>query len=135
VQDGAVQDLLSRLSAADPGPDGGTTGIAGAEFLRPGRRGDIARPVLDRPPTANGPFDTVPAVVHNEILFALTSVVRVVSAASMGTLRATELWTYRDGRHRRDLRTKRAVTNLHTVVKPRYMGCSSKPAVHTSHLT
>jgi hypothetical protein len=72
--------------------------LPGAQFLGPARRGDIARVVLDRRPAAvvliDGLFNTVPAVVHKEILFALTSGVRVVGAASMGALRAAELWTY-----------------------------------------
>ncbi|OMC13500.1 TfuA-like protein [Mycobacterium sp. SP-6446] len=72
--------------------------LPGAEFLGPARRGDIARAVLDRRPAVivliDGLFNTVPSVVHKEILFALTSGVRVVGAASMGALRAAELWTY-----------------------------------------
>ncbi|MGE2817983.1 TfuA-like protein [Mycobacterium heidelbergense] len=72
--------------------------LPGAEFVGPAQRGDIARAVLDRQPAAivliDGLFNTVPAVVHKEILFALSSGVRVVGAASMGALRAAELWTY-----------------------------------------
>lgn len=72
--------------------------LPGAKFLGPARRGDIARVVLDRRPAAvvliDGLFNAVPAVVHKEILFALTNGVRVVGAASMGALRAAELWTY-----------------------------------------
>jgi hypothetical protein len=72
--------------------------LPGAEFLGPARRGDIARAVLNLQPAAivliDGLFNTVPAVVHKEILFALTSGVRVIGAASMGALRAAELWTY-----------------------------------------
>jgi hypothetical protein len=72
--------------------------LPGAQFLGPAQRGDIARAVLERRPAAvvliDGLFNTVPAVVHKEILFALTSGVRVVGTASMGALRAAELWTY-----------------------------------------
>lgn len=69
-----------------------------AEFLGPAQRGDIARVVLDRRPAIvvliDGLFNTVPAVAHKEILFALTSGVRVIGASSMGALRAAELWTF-----------------------------------------
>ena len=69
-----------------------------ALFLGPARRGDITRAVLDRRPTAvlliDGLFNSVPAVVHKEILFALSEGVRVTGAASMGALRAAELWPY-----------------------------------------
>ncbi len=67
-------------------------------FLPPARRGDIARLVMDEKPTVialiDGLFDSVPAVVHKEILFALSRGVRVFGAASMGALRAAELWTF-----------------------------------------
>lgn len=72
--------------------------LPGAQFLGPARRGDIARAVLERRPAVvvliDGLFNTVPAVVHKEILFALSSGVHVIGAASMGALRAAELWTY-----------------------------------------
>ena len=78
--------------------DGAQLALPGAEFVGPARRGDITRAVLERRPAAivliDGLFNTVPAVVHKEILFALTRGVRVVGAASMGALRAAELWTY-----------------------------------------
>jgi hypothetical protein len=68
-----------------------------AQFLGPARRGDIARAIFERRPAAivliDGLFNTVPAVVHKEILFGLTQGVRMVGAASMGALRAAELWT------------------------------------------
>jgi hypothetical protein len=54
--------------------------------------------VVEREPAVvvviDGLFNTVPAVVHKEILFALSSGVRVIGAASMGALRAAELCTY-----------------------------------------
>ncbi|MBO0879785.1 MAG: hypothetical protein J2P17_05325 [Mycobacterium sp.] len=72
--------------------------LPGAQFLGPARRGDVTRVVLERRPAVvvliDGLFNTVPAVVHKEILFALTSGVRVIGAASMGALRAAELCTY-----------------------------------------
>jgi len=69
-----------------------------ATFLPPARRGDVYRLVASGRPTAigliDGLFDTVPAVVHKEILFALSRGVHVLGAASMGALRAAELWPY-----------------------------------------
>lgn len=69
-----------------------------AAFLPPARRGDITRLVLDEHPAVivliDGLFDTVPSVAHKEVLFALTRRIRVIGAASMGALRAAELWTF-----------------------------------------
>jgi hypothetical protein len=69
-----------------------------ATFLPPARRGDIYRVVRDRDAVAigliDGLFDSVPAVVHKEILFALSQGTRVFGAASMGALRAAELWQF-----------------------------------------
>lgn len=72
--------------------------LPAATFLPPAQRGDVYRLVANRQPTAiglvDGLFDTVPAVVHKEILFALSQGVHVLGAASMGALRAAELWPY-----------------------------------------
>ncbi|MET0132682.1 MAG: TfuA-like protein [Kibdelosporangium sp.] len=69
-----------------------------AVFLPPVRRGDVYRLVADGRPLVigivDGLFDTVPAVVHKEILFAISRGVRVLGAASMGALRAAELWQF-----------------------------------------
>lgn len=90
---GVVVFVGPTLSLADA-----ERALPGAEFLGPARRGDIARAVLNGPPTAvvliDGLFNTVPAVVHKEILYALSKGVRVIGASSMGALRAAELWTY-----------------------------------------
>ena len=59
----------------------------------PARQGDIARAVIDGATAVglvDGLFETVAAVWHKEILFALSEGVRVFGAASMGALRAAE---------------------------------------------
>ncbi|PPK65548.1 TfuA-like protein [Actinokineospora auranticolor] len=69
-----------------------------AVYLPPVRRGDVYRLVAAERPRVigivDGLFDTVPAVVHKEILFAISRGVRVLGAASMGALRAAELWEF-----------------------------------------
>jgi hypothetical protein len=51
--------------------------LPGAQFLGPAKRGDIARAVLEHRPTVvvliDGLFNTVPAVVHKEILLLVTN--------------------------------------------------------------
>jgi len=42
----------------------------------------------------DGYFGTVPSVWHKEILYALAQKIEVLGAASMGALRASELWEY-----------------------------------------
>src|SRR4051812_32650349 len=65
-----------------------------ATYLPPVQQGDILR-LLERKPKfigiIDGYFETVPAVWHKEILFAMSSGVHVFGAASMGALRAAEL--------------------------------------------
>jgi hypothetical protein len=66
-----------------------------ATYLPPVQQGDILRLLRERKPDVigivDGFFETVPAVWHKEILFALEEGVRVFGAASMGALRAAEL--------------------------------------------
>ena len=65
-----------------------------AEIKGPARQGDVFRAVRDGAEViglVDGLFETVPAVLHKEILWALDRGVRVVGAASMGALRAAEL--------------------------------------------
>ncbi len=66
-------------------------------FLPPAAQGDIYRSTLGSPTAIgliDGYFETVPAVWHKEILFALSKGVHVFGAASMGALRAAELWRF-----------------------------------------
>jgi hypothetical protein len=65
-----------------------------ATYLPPVAMGDVLRALAGRPAAIgiiDGVFETVPAVWHKEILFALSQGVRVYGASSMGALRAAEL--------------------------------------------
>ena len=91
--------------------------IAPCRVLPPARQGDLWR-ALSLSPRAialvDGVFHRVPSVWHREILAAMRAGVAVFGAASMGALRASELWTlgmvgvgrifawYRDGTIRDD---------------------------------
>jgi hypothetical protein len=68
--------------------------VLDARYLPPAGHGDVLRAALHGPRAialVDGVFDTVPAVWHKEILFALSEGVHVYGAASMGALRAAEL--------------------------------------------
>ncbi|MDC0675235.1 TfuA-like protein [Nannocystis radixulma] len=69
-----------------------------ANILPPARLGDVYDAVTRQGARAiglvDGLFNSVPAVWHKEILFALSQGVRVFGAASMGALRAAELHTF-----------------------------------------
>jgi hypothetical protein len=84
-----------------------------ATYLPPVSQGDIAGLLRRRPRVIgiiDGYFERVPAVWHKEILLALSAGIHVVGGASMGALRAAELYPfgmvgvgeifawYRDGR-------------------------------------
>lgn len=63
----------------------------------PAKRGDVLRALVDSPRTLvllDGYYHQVPAVTHKELLYALDAGVRVMGAASMGALRAAELWRF-----------------------------------------
>jgi hypothetical protein len=65
-----------------------------AQYLPPAGHGDVLRAALHRPRAialVDGVFDTLAAVWHKEILFAVSDGVHVYGAASMGALRAAEL--------------------------------------------
>jgi len=72
--------------------------LPGAVVLPPARQGDIFRAVRTHRPLAVGLIDGVflhePAVWHREILWALSEGVHVFGAASMGALRAAELFPF-----------------------------------------
>lgn len=85
----------------------------GFEFRPPAARGDLYCAARERPAAIgliDGYFDERPAVLHKEILWALSEGIPVYGAASMGALRAAELHAfgmrgvgrifedYRDGR-------------------------------------
>jgi len=65
-----------------------------ALYCPPAAQGDVLRALANRPRLIgiiDGYFDTVPAVWHKEILYAMERGVHVFGAASMGALRAVEL--------------------------------------------
>ncbi|WP_197686112.1 TfuA-like protein [Actinoplanes derwentensis] len=68
-----------------------------ATYLPPAAQGDIYQAVR-RGATAigliDGYFRQVPSVWHKEILWAISEGVAVYGSASMGALRAAELWTF-----------------------------------------
>ncbi len=70
--------------------------VLDAEYRPPAAQGDLYRAAASRPkPHAiglvDGVFQSVPAVRHKEILWALSEGVHVFGAASIGALRAAEL--------------------------------------------
>jgi hypothetical protein len=78
-----------------PGP-APTTGID-VTFRPPVKQGDVYRLALTRPRVigiVDGHFEQVPAVWHKEILWAMAQGIHVFGAASMGALRAAELWPF-----------------------------------------
>jgi hypothetical protein len=68
-----------------------------AVYLPPAAQGDVYRAV-SRGATAigiiDGFFRQVPSVWHKELLWAISERIPVYGSASMGALRAAELWTY-----------------------------------------
>ncbi len=66
-------------------------------LLPPARAGDLLAVLPSRPlavALVDGLFDTTPSVWHREILAALEAGVAVFGAASLGALRAAELWRH-----------------------------------------
>src|ERR1700730_13046416 len=65
-----------------------------AIYLPPAAEGDVYRVTLQRPQAIgiiDGYFESIPAVRHKEILWAMNRGVHVFGSASMGALRAAEL--------------------------------------------
>jgi len=72
--------------------------IAPCRVLPPARQGDLWRAIALEPRAialVDGVFEAVPSVWHHEILAAIDAGIAVFGGASMGALRASELW--RDG--------------------------------------
>ena len=68
-----------------------------ALYLPPAAQGDVYRAALDAPRAIaiiDGYFETVPAVWHKEILWAMSRGIHVYGGASMGALRAAELHVF-----------------------------------------
>ena len=71
--------------------------ILQAQYLPPAGQGDLLKLLPQQPNVVvviDGLFEDRPAIWHNEILLALERGVKVIGAASMGALRAAELWRY-----------------------------------------
>ncbi len=71
--------------------------ILDAEYFPPIAQGDLTRLMREKSRVIviiDGRFDDIPAVWHNEILFAMERGTSVIGAASMGALRAAELARY-----------------------------------------
>jgi hypothetical protein len=73
-------------------------GVLDATWLPPAKHGDVYRAVSLLRPRAigivDGYFQWAPSVWHKEILWAIHQGVHVFGAASMGALRAAELWSF-----------------------------------------
>lgn len=71
--------------------------VLDATYLPPAAQGDVYRVARLRPRVIgiiDGLFETVPAVWHKEILWAMSQGVHVFGCASMGALRAAELTAF-----------------------------------------
>jgi hypothetical protein len=83
-----------RIFAGPSLPSGSTQLPPGWIRCPPAKHGDIYRAVRDRPTIialVDGLFETVPAVWHKEILWAMAKGIHVYGSSSMGALRAAEL--------------------------------------------
>jgi hypothetical protein len=68
-----------------------------ATYLPPAAEGDVYRAVLHRPQAIgiiDGYFQSVPTVRHKEILWAMSRGIHVFGSASIGALRAAELFPF-----------------------------------------
>ena len=88
---------MSIVVFAGPSIKRADTAAAGVEFLPPAAEGDIYRAARQGPRAIgliDGYFEAQPAVWHKEILWAMSQGIHVFGAASMGALRAAELWSF-----------------------------------------
>ena len=86
--DAAVSGADPTIMLTGPAP------AALAPQLPPVAQGDVLRALAHQPRLIgiiDGYFDTVPAVWHKEILYAMERGVHVFGASSIGALRAVEL--------------------------------------------
>jgi hypothetical protein len=90
-----TRDLVAFLGPSLPAPAARRCGPC--RLLPPARAGDLLAVLPSRPlavALVDGLFDTTPSVWHREILAALEAGVAVFGAASLGALRAAELWRH-----------------------------------------
>ncbi|HXV30471.1 MAG TPA: TfuA-like protein, partial [Sinorhizobium sp.] len=97
----ASAETASRPIVAFLGPTlsvGEARRLLDAVYLPPAAQGSIVLAVKEFQPKTilliDGIFQSEPAVRHKEILWALSRGIHVVGAASMGALRAAELYRY-----------------------------------------
>jgi hypothetical protein len=67
------------------------------KWLGPAKCGDLYQEISKRPIQIlliDGRFNQVFSVWHKEILYALSKGIRVIGAASMGAIRAAEMWPW-----------------------------------------
>lgn len=82
---------------AGPSLDRADASVPGITYLPPAAEGDIYRAARQGPRAIgliDGYFEAQPAVWHKEILWAMSQGIHVFGAASMGALRAAELWSF-----------------------------------------
>lgn len=82
---------------AGPSLDRADASVPGLTYLPPAAEGDIYRAAREGPRAIaliDGYFEAQPAVWHKEILWAMSQGIHVFGAASMGALRAAELWSF-----------------------------------------
>jgi hypothetical protein len=82
---------------AGPSLDRADSAVPGLTYLPPAAEGDIYRAARQGPRAIaliDGYFEAQPAVWHKEILWAMSEGIHVFGAASMGALRASELWSF-----------------------------------------
>lgn len=82
---------------AGPSLDRADSNVPGLTYLPPAAEGDIYRATREGPRAIaliDGYFEAQPAVWHKEILWAMSLGIHVFGAASMGALRAAELWAF-----------------------------------------
>jgi len=90
-----AKDLVAFLGPSLPAA--AARRLAPCTILPPARQGDVWRALEGRPRAialVDGLFESEPSVWHREILDALSSGVAVFGGASMGALRAAELWRF-----------------------------------------
>ena len=82
---------------AGPSLDRADSNVPGLTYLPPAAEGDVYRATREGPRAIaliDGYFEAQPAVWHKEILWAMSQGIHVFGAASMGALRAAELWSF-----------------------------------------
>ena len=82
---------------AGPSLDRADASVPGITYLPPAAEGDLYRAARQGPRAIgliDGYFEAQPAVWHKEILWAMSQGIHVFGAASMGALRAAELWSF-----------------------------------------